>query len=304
MPDSQTNIEDQTALPRWKRALLGLYYHGSSPYRAWYRRRAAAGGSLPIVALFYHRVADEHPTAWTVSNHLFERQIDWLASHFELVSLEEVQRRLGDRTSSRPAVAITFDDGYAENCRHAIPLLIKRRIPCTYFATLWNVQRGQPFAHDQALGYNFPPNTIDQLRAMADAGIEIGAHCRHHEDLALVDRDRLYDEIVVAGGELARLVAHPIRYIAFPFGHYLNIRTDALDMARAAGYLGFCSGYGGYNFPGEDPFHLQRVNVNADMVRLKNRATIDPRRLEPPRFRTRPLPASPEDAAPCCSTAN
>ncbi|HLA83654.1 MAG TPA: polysaccharide deacetylase family protein [Thermoguttaceae bacterium] len=289
----------------WKQLLLNVYYHGSRPYRASYRRRVAARGGLPITVLFYHRVADDRPTDWTVPNDLFRRQIDWLQEHFDLISLEEVQRRLRENDSTRPAVAITFDDGYAENCRHAIPLLVKRRIPCTYFATLWNAQRGQPFAHDRDLGYDFPANTIEQLRAMADSGIEIGCHCRHHDDLAAVhNRDRLHDEIVVAGRELAHLIGHPIRYIAFPFGHYLNIRSDALAMAREAGYRGYCSAYGGYNLQGEDPFHLQRMHVDPDMVRLKNRATIDPRRLEPPRFRTRPyLPISPTpDATPCCST--
>ncbi len=277
-------------MPPWKQFLLSLYYHGSSPYRTWYRRRAMARGQLPIVVLFYHRVADEHPTEWTVSNDLFRRQIDWLQAHFELISLAEAQQRIREGHNARPSVAITFDDGYAENCRHAIPTLIKRRIPCTYFATLWNVESGQPFAHDRALGLELPVNTIDQLRVMADAGIEIGAHCRHHDDLALIDdRDRLYDEVVTAGGELAHLVGHPVRYIAFPFGHYLSIRTDALALAREAGYLGFCSGYGGYNLPGEDPFHLQRIHADGDMIRLRNRATIDPRRLEPPRFRTRPF---------------
>jgi len=295
----------------WKQLLLSVYSRGSGPYRAWYRRRAAARGSLPIVVLFYHRVADERPTGWTVSNDLFRRQIDWLERHFELISLEEAQRRIRQRRSDRPAVAITFDDGYAENCRHAIPLLVRRGIPCTYFATLWNVQRGQPFAHDQTLGFDFPANTLDQLRAMADSGIEIGSHCRHHDDLALVaDRDQLYDEVVTAGRELGELIGQPIRYITFPFGHYLNIRTDALAMAREAGYLGYCSGYGGYNLPGEDPFHLQRIHADPDMVRLKNRATIDPRRLEPPRFRTRPyVPHSGTvpfdlnscDITPCCS---
>lgn len=273
----------------WKRFLLNLYYQGSRPYRVGRRLRGAGRGNMPIVVFFYHRVADDHPTPWTVPNDLFRRQIDWLARHFEMISLEEAQRRIGEGRNTRPAVAITFDDGYAENCRHAIPLLVKRGIPCTYFATLWNVQRGLPFAHDQALGFDFPANTIDQLRAMADAGIEIGSHCRHHEDLALVtDRKRLHDEVVVAGRELAELIGHPVRYVAFPYGHYLNIRTDALDMIRQAGYLGYCSGYGGYNLPGEDPFHLQRIHVDPDMVRLKNRATVDPRRREPPRFRTRP----------------
>ncbi|MBN1589671.1 MAG: polysaccharide deacetylase family protein [Pirellulales bacterium] len=287
----------------WKRLLLSLYYHGSNPYRAWHRYRTTARGGLPIAVLFYHRVADEQPTVWTVSNDLFRRQIDWLQGHFEMISLEEVQRRFREGHSHRPAVAVTFDDGYAENCRHAIPLLIKRQIPCTYFATLSNAQNAGPFEHDRTLGLDMPANSIDQLRAMADAGIEIGSHCRHHDDLALVnDRARLHDEVVVAGSELARLIGHPVRYIAFPFGHYLNLRTDAIEMARQAGYLGFCSGYGGYNLPGEDPFHLQRIHVDADMIRLKNRATIDPRRLEPPRFRTQSLIPLSHNTTPCYST--
>ena len=278
----------------FKQLLLNIYYHGSRPYRGARRRRAESRGDLPIVVLFYHRVADDQQTPWTVPNELFHRQIDWLESYFDMISLEEAQQRIREGCNTRPSVAITFDDGYAENCRHAIPLLVKRRIPCTYFTTLWNVQRGHPFEHDRARGYDFPANTPEQLRAMADSGIEIGCHCRHHEDMAKFDHDRLYDEVVVAGQELGRLIDRPIRYIAFPFGHYMNIRTDALQMAREAGYLGFCSGYGGYNLPGEDPFHLQRMHVDADMIRLKNRASIDPRRLEPPRFRSRPY----------CSTTN
>ena len=91
-------------MPLWKQLLLNLYYHGSSPYRAWYRRHTTARGTLPIVVLFYHRVADEQPTAWTVSNDLFRRQIGWLQDHFEMISLEEVQRRLREGRSNGPAV--------------------------------------------------------------------------------------------------------------------------------------------------------------------------------------------------------
>ena len=52
---------------RWKQFLLNLYYHGSRPYRACVSPPRRGAGALPIVVLFYHRVADEQPTAWTVS---------------------------------------------------------------------------------------------------------------------------------------------------------------------------------------------------------------------------------------------
>jgi len=264
--------------------LLELYYRASCPYRWWWHRRAAAAHREPVVVLFYHRIADDRANAWTTSHRHFARQIEWLARHFQIVSLEEAQRRIRVG-NDRPCASITFDDGYAENCRAAIPTLIRRRIPCTYFVTLDHVLHGEPFAHDVAQGNRFAPNSLKQLRAMAGAGIEIGAHTYTHPDLArITDEDRLRREVVEAGRELADLLGRPVRYFAFPFGQRENLTSRAFQLAREAGYEAVCSAYGGYNFPGDDPFHLQRIHVDDDLVRLKNRATVDPRKIETPRF--------------------
>jgi peptidoglycan/xylan/chitin deacetylase (PgdA/CDA1 family) len=263
----------------WKSLLLHLYYYGSVPLRWWCEARAMAEHRVPIAVLFYHRIADDGPTSWTLSNQGFARQIDWLADRFEMISLEEVQRRIRNGDSTRPAVSITFDDGYAENCRQAIPLLIKKGIPCTYFVTLDHVLHGRPFAHDVALGHHFPPNNLEQVRAMAAAGIEIGAHTYSHTDLGrITDEQVLHREIVDAGEELAQLLGRPVRYFAFPFGQHANLSAEAFQMAQRAGYAAVCSAYGGYNLPGGDSFHLKRIHAD-DMIRLKNRATIDPRKL-------------------------
>ncbi len=272
-------------MPLWKQLLVTLYYHGTRPYRWAARRAAAAEGRMPITVLFYHRVADERPDAWTVSNRVFARQIGWLKDRFEMISLEEVQRRIRSGVNRRPSVSITFDDGYADNCHRAIPLLIEQRIPCTYFVTAENVLEGKPFAHDMALGNPPSPNTVEQLRAMADAGVEIGAHAYTHADLGRVtDRDQLRREVVTAGIDLQEALGHRIRYFAFPFGHPANLSRDAFDLAHRHGYEAVCSAYGGYNFPGGDPFHIQRLAVDADLIGLKNRATVDPRKRDLARF--------------------
>ena len=189
--------------PSLKSLLLTLYYHGSRPVRWWQRQCASLEGRAPMIVLFYHRVADDNPCDWTCPNRTFARQIRWLAANFEMISLAEVQRRVRIGENARPAVHITFDDGYSENCREAIPLLVKMRIPCTYFVTAGNVFSGEPFPHDLALGKSFPPNTIQQLRAMAGSGIEIGAHTFTHADLgAVTDPKRLQEEVVEAGRQL------------------------------------------------------------------------------------------------------
>ncbi len=275
----------------WSRSLLLHVYYGSSwPVRALRNRAAAIAGRAPVPVLFYHRIADDGANPWTVSNVDFERQIAWLRRHFEIISLGEAQRRISGHAPSarRLGVSITFDDGHADNCLQAFPLLVKHRIPCTYFVAVDHIVSGRPFAADGCA-----PNTVEQIRAMADSGIEIGAHTSSHADLgATGDRRVLRREILDAARQLEDLIGRRVRYFAFPFGQYVNISSLAFQMARDAGFEAACSAYGGYNFPGDDPFHLQRIHVDSGMIRLKNRATIDPRMAKTVRFCPTPMNVS------------
>ena len=264
----------------WKPLLLNLYYYGSFPYRALRNAQWQTQERSPVMVLFYHRIADDGANAWTTSNAIFERQIRWLQRHFDLVSLAEAQHRLRRGRNDRPCVTITFDDGYADNCHRALPFLIERRVPCAYFVSTHHILTGEPFPHDVAWGRPLAPNTPQQIRALAAAGVDIGAHTRTHADLGcLDDPHRLHDELVVARDELQDLIGDSVRYFAFPYGQHENLSPAAFQLARSAGYEGVCSAYGGFNFPGDDPFHLQRIHADDDMIRLKNWVTVDPRKL-------------------------
>ncbi len=156
-----------------KQCAMHGYYVGSAWLRWVLTMRLRQQRRAPVVVLFYHRVADDHPNGWTIGSGAFQRQVRWLSARFDMVSLDEAQRRLrqGNR---RPAACITFDDGYADNCQHAIPWLLKQRIPVTYFVSNEYVFTGKPFPHDTKRGAPLPPNSIEQLRAMSRAGVEIG----------------------------------------------------------------------------------------------------------------------------------
>ena len=272
-------------MPLWKRLLLTAYYHASRPVRAWNYRREASQDHLPLVVLYYHRVADDRANPWTISNKMFVRQIEWLRRRFDIVPLYEAQQRILRGYNPQPCVSITFDDGYSDNCRQAIPWLIAQRIPCTYFVTLHNVLSGEPFSHDLVMGRRLAPNTLDELRAMAAGGIEIGAHTYTHANLGpITDLRLLRYEVVACKEELQGALGRAIRYFAFPFGHYANLNSMAFALAKEAGYAGVCSAYGGFNFPGDDAFHLQRIPVDNYMIRLKNWVTMDPRKRHIPRF--------------------
>jgi len=229
------------------------------------------------MVVYYHRIAEDDANAWTVSFELFRRQVRWMKRRFDMISLDEAQRRIRAGKNHRPSVSITFDDGYAVNCQRALPWLIEQRMPCTYFVTAHNVLHEEPFLHDLADGNRFEANSIEQLRDLDAAGVSIGAHSRTHANLAAIaDLNTLYDEVVVARDDLERAIGVEIRHFAFPFGLHANLHVEAFRLAREAGYAGVCSAYGGYNFPGDDAFHLQRIGGEGPTVRLKNWLTLDP----------------------------
>ncbi len=63
----------------------------------------------------------------------FERQVEYLASCFNPISLRDLVEALAAGETVRRAVVITFDDGFADTVRVAFPVLYRRRIPATVF---------------------------------------------------------------------------------------------------------------------------------------------------------------------------
>lgn len=241
-------------------------------------RQLSASGKVPIFVLFYHRVAETHQNMWSMDFVTFREQILWMQERFDLVSLEEVQNRIQSGANERPAVSITFDDGYAENCDQALPFLIENKIPVTYFVTTDHTKNQKPFPHDVEEGTPLPVNTIESLRALANAGIEIGAHTRTHPNLGNVTEPiEIFDEVITATREMESFIGRKINYFAFPYGQYKNLNVEVFQLLKEAGFKAVCSAYGGWNEIGGDPFHIQRVHGDPDFARMKNWLTYDPR---------------------------
>jgi peptidoglycan/xylan/chitin deacetylase (PgdA/CDA1 family) len=244
-------------------------------------------GKVPAYSLFYHRISDDHPNPWSMTRDQFRRQIDWFQEKFDLVSLAELQRRVNSEFNDRPTLAITFDDGYAENCEYALPLLVERKIPVCYFVTIDNVVNQTPFPHDVGIGQDLPVNTIESLSVLSDSGIEIGAHTRTHMDLGSVsDQELLADEVIQASIDIEEIIGKPVQYFAFPFGQRENLNRGVFSMLKEHGFLGVCSAYGGCNEIGSDSFHIQRIHGDPSFERVKNWLSYDPRvtRVKPYKY--------------------
>jgi peptidoglycan/xylan/chitin deacetylase (PgdA/CDA1 family) len=94
---------------------------------------AISGARLTI--LIYHRVL-ENPDPLspdTPDAAAFERAMSLVKSQFRVIALDDAVRRLRQDDLPSGCAAITFDDGYADNSRVALPILQKLGLTATFF---------------------------------------------------------------------------------------------------------------------------------------------------------------------------
>ncbi len=110
----------------------------------------------------YHRVVDIRAAAdpWklAVSPQNFHDHIQWLSSHCEILPLED----LLDFTGQKPAVALTFDDGYADNLYHALPVLEKFKAPATIFISTAFTDNATMFWWDDLARIFLTPSSLPE----------------------------------------------------------------------------------------------------------------------------------------------
>ena len=85
--------------------------------------------------LMYHRVSEEDIDPWSlrVTPQHFAEHLEVLRQHTKPMSLKELAQAQQEGNICDRAVAITFDDGYANNLHFSKPILEKYQIPATVF---------------------------------------------------------------------------------------------------------------------------------------------------------------------------
>jgi putative peptidoglycan lipid II flippase len=211
--------------------LSGLGRSGPSPRSEFGRRRAGRG---PWV-LMYHSVTGQgaDPYNIRVGPDRFTRQMRWLTARglrgMGVTAALEARAR-----GERDVVALTFDDGYADFATEAVPIL--RRFGFTATVYVLADRLGGDNGWDTE-GPRKALMTPEQVRQVAEAGMEIGSHGLRHVSLPEQDPTRLHRELHESRAVLAELTGRPIQGLAYPYGHYGDRETGA---ARDAGYEHAC----------------------------------------------------------------
>lgn len=136
-----------------------------------HRRRAH---DHPLV-LVYHRVsrAVPDPQLLSVTPEHFAEHLDVLARRFRPVRLCDLVAAAREARPPAGAVAITFDDGYADNLTTAQPLLERVGIPATVFVASGYVGNRRPFWWDELERLLLRPGRLPPVLALRLGGEEL-----------------------------------------------------------------------------------------------------------------------------------
>jgi peptidoglycan/xylan/chitin deacetylase (PgdA/CDA1 family) len=114
--------------------------------------------------LLYHRIAEPttDPQAMCVKPSRFTEHLEALRRIARPVPLQQLARGLQERKREPRAVALTFDDGYADNLSQAKPLLERYDIPATVFVTAGDVGRERAFWWEELEQLFLRPGTLPE----------------------------------------------------------------------------------------------------------------------------------------------
>lgn len=166
--------------------------------------------------LMYHRVAEAGIDPWTlcVTPKHFEEQLEVLRQYLHPMTLQHLALSHAKADFPDRAVAITFDDGYANNLWQAKPLLEKKQIPASVFVTSGYIGQGREYWWDELEQVLLTPGTLpsrlslpigDQERFWVLGNASRYSPAAHQQDIGLhvldqrvSDRMRFYYSIWAA----------------------------------------------------------------------------------------------------------
>ncbi|MCC6201491.1 MAG: polysaccharide deacetylase family protein [Gammaproteobacteria bacterium] len=210
------------------------------------------------VALMYHALEDCVQTPawkWSVSANRFNDQIRLL--HEAGRTTCAIRELVGPSriATGANAVAITFDDGFANNL-DAAAALEARAMRATFFIVTGSI--GQvPYWPDSGRPAGRLLNA-EEIRQLDAAGMEIGAHGVDHVRLPGLTDEALAREVRDSKSALEDILGKPVTSFAYPYGAW-DARCE--DAVRTAGYSAACTTQPGAALKDGNPYRLRRLEI-------------------------------------------
>ena len=200
------------------------------------------------ILMYHHINGVAYLELTSVSPQSFDQQMAYLKNHkYNVIRLDELVKAINQgKKLPRKTAVLTFDDGYDDNYTYAFPILKKYGFPAVFFIPT-----------DLINTHGFM--TWDQLKVMAEDGMEIGSHTRAHIYLPTYPSfDRVKDEIAGSKKVLEERLGIKINYFCYPSGGF---DEEIKNLLKEAGYKGACTTNRGSNRFNKDVYELKRIRM-------------------------------------------
>ena len=187
----------------------------------------------PLTILAYHSISEDN-TIVDIHPSIFKKQIDTLKETCEFISLDDVVEYIqNEKKLSKPAVALTFDDGYKDLIQNVMPSLSENNIPASVFVL------SQPQNANRAeLANDKPLMNIEDLKILKRNGWTIGCHSGTHPNFA--DKKlNVQKEIIDSKKQLEQDLGFAIKYFVYPKGIYSEAIIRAVEKAEFSAAFAF-----------------------------------------------------------------
>jgi peptidoglycan/xylan/chitin deacetylase (PgdA/CDA1 family) len=203
--------------------------------------------------LTYHSI-DDSGSAVSVSAAQFRAHARWLGSG--AVDVVPLARLLEGRDQN--AIAITFDDGFANFATAAWPALRDHGLPATLYVVSDHAGGTNAWGGRDAPGIpTLPLLGWQELGRLAEEGVELGAHTRRHPDLRLLSDSELADEMDGCSERIRRETGRRPSSFAYPYGAV----DGRVDRAAAERFANAVTTEFRTLKTVEHPFHLPRLDA-------------------------------------------
>jgi peptidoglycan/xylan/chitin deacetylase (PgdA/CDA1 family) len=189
--------------------------------------------------LCYHSVSDGGPPFLSLPPDVFEQQLATLRRlGWASGGSDDLRSLLAGGRPKQPLAFLTFDDGFADNERVALPLLGEYGMAPMLFVLPPLLDDGGPLAWPEVVerqrAHQQVMRSMDwhALERMAEAGAEIGSHGLTHRTMVALEPEALREELLDSRRILRERFGR-CDALAYPFGHW---NPTVASAAADAGY--------------------------------------------------------------------
>ena len=224
----------------------------------WAAWRGGAGGEAPSVQgaiLTYHSISPE-PSSVAIHPELFRSQMERLArSSWKVLTVRELVERRGEEI---PKMAVTFDDGFADFHRYALPILQELGLTATVYVVAGRVggcsdwEKRASVSHAPLMGWS-------ELEACMEAGVEIGAHTLDHPRLTRLAPAEIEHQLGEGRRLLSERLGQETVSFCYPYGDW---DPQVAELVSRAGYRSAVTCDYRYLRSEDGVFLLPRLGIN------------------------------------------